>query len=174
MPGRSTTCRTCSSRWATCWTSQAPPSGSGTASSATTTPSTSARASARWPMRDLTNLSWPEAPFGAAQRPFGQDARLVAAVTFVCEAWGDRMVKGRGLAQMFDTQLDRTDVAVCLDPPLDQDNAPTDGLGLVERSLAIGLAAACRLGLLAWGGSFRVREAVAEAAWDLVDQADQA
>jgi len=221
-------------------------------------------------MRDLTNLSWPEAPFGAAQRPFGQDARLVAAVTFVWasaadggrmptgtavsylhvrrtgtlhigdtgysfgfratvvddqaevpelvtlsdralvrarrhavvlaghdldrdlerlpgwsqqrlagvtgvrEAWGDRMVKGRGLAQMFDTQLDRTDVAVCLDPPLDQDNAPTDGLGLVERSLAIGLAAACRLGLLAWGGSFRVREAVAEAAWDLVDQADQA
>lgn len=30
-------------------------------------------------MRDYTNLAWPEAPFGADQRPFGKPARILAA-----------------------------------------------------------------------------------------------
>ncbi len=222
-------------------------------------------------MRDLTNLSWPEAPFGGTQRPFGQSARLVVAMAFVWadsadggqmpvgtavsylhvrrtgtlgirdigytfgfranvvddraevpelvalvdralvrarrhavvlaghdldhdlerlpgwsqqrlpgvmgvrEAWRDRAVRGRGLAQMFDTKYDRSDMAADLHPPFEAHEAARSGdLGLVERSLSVGLIAACRLGLLAWDGSFRVRETVAEAAWDLVDQAGQA
>jgi hypothetical protein len=218
-------------------------------------------------MRDLTNLSWPEAPFGGAQRPFGQSARLVvsmafvwtdspdggqmpvgtavtylharrtgtltisdngyafgfratladglsdvpelvaladrtlvrarrhavvlaghgldgdiaglpnwsphrlAGVTGVREAWKDRAVQGRGLARMFDTMYDCTEVAARLDPPFTaQDAGSPDGLDLLAQSLGVGLTAACRLGLLGWHGSFRVRQAVADAAWDLVDQ----
>jgi len=219
-------------------------------------------------MRDLTNLSWPEAPFGGVQRPFGQSARLVVAVAFdwadsadggqmpvgtavsylhvrrtgtlairdigynfgfranvlddraevpelvaladralvrarrhavvltghdldhdlnrlptwsqqrlagvmgVREAWRNRAVRGRGLAQMFDTRYDHTHLSADLDPPFEAYEAAGSGdLGLVGRSLSIGLITACRLGLLGWDGTFRVLEVVAEAAWDLVDQA---
>lgn len=41
-------------------------------------------------MRDYTNLSWPEAPFGADQRPFGKPARILAAVTVEWAHDGDR------------------------------------------------------------------------------------
>jgi hypothetical protein len=220
-------------------------------------------------MRDLSNLSWPEAPFGGAQRPFGQAARLVTAVTFawamtnggpvpigtavsylhvrrtgmltisdvgysfgfrvtladdqvevpelvaladralvrarrqavvlaghdldrdlerlaiwspqrlagvtgVHDAWRDRAAKGRGLAQMFDTRYDRTEVTAWLDQPLNRQDGLPDGHDLLAQALSIGLTAACRLGLLCWSGSFRARETISYAAWDLVDQTDQA
>ncbi len=38
-------------------------------------------------MRDFTNLQWPEAPFGAEQRPFGKHTDMLAA--FAVE-WADR------------------------------------------------------------------------------------
>jgi hypothetical protein len=216
-------------------------------------------------MRDLTNLSWPEAPFGGAQRPFGRPARLICAVAFAWadtgdarqaltgtavsylhvrrtgaltitlsgyafgfratvvehedeveelvaladralvrarrhaavlaandlerdldglaswssqrlagvlgtrNAWHDRTAKGRGMAQMFDTKHDRTDVVAALDPPIASQRRQ-DARGLIERTLAIGLTAGRRLELLDWDGTFRVRDAVAEAAWDVVDQ----
>lgn len=33
-------------------------------------------------MREFTNLAWPETPFGAEQRPFGQHVDMLAACTF--------------------------------------------------------------------------------------------
>src|SRR6185437_17069287 len=41
-----------------------------------------AAASRPWPMRDLHNLDWPEAPFGADQRPFGKQAPTAAGFAF--------------------------------------------------------------------------------------------
>ncbi|MGH8903709.1 MAG: hypothetical protein ACRDYA_19060 [Egibacteraceae bacterium] len=44
-------------------------------------------------MRDHTNLCWPEAPFGADQRPFGKPARILVAVTveWACDDRGERL-----------------------------------------------------------------------------------
>lgn len=101
------------------------------------------------------------------------DQRLAGA-TGVYQAWSDRCVKSRGLATMFDTKHDCTDLHAALDPPFGHDeNARSGGLRLLERSLSIGLTAASRLGLLRWDGRFRVRAAVADAAWDLVEQSDK-
>lgn len=33
-------------------------------------------------MHDFTNLAWPEAPFGAEQRPFGKRSAILTAITF--------------------------------------------------------------------------------------------
>lgn len=38
-------------------------------------------------MRDFTNLGWPEAPFGADQRPFGRRSDMLAAFAF---EWANR------------------------------------------------------------------------------------
>lgn len=42
-------------------------------------------------MREYTNLAWPEAPFGADQRPFGKPTRILAAVTveWACDDRGE-------------------------------------------------------------------------------------
>jgi len=83
-----------------CCTSRCRRFGHGTGSSTTTSRSTSGRASAPWttrarpagsggsrPVREFTNLGWPETPFGAEQRPFGQHIDMLAACTF---EWTDQ------------------------------------------------------------------------------------
>jgi hypothetical protein len=42
-------------------------------------------------VREVTNLQWPEAPFGADQRPFGRHADLLAAFAL---QWADRPAAG--------------------------------------------------------------------------------
>lgn len=99
----------------------------------------------------------------------------------VSEAWADRANKERGITTMIDTVHD---VPGCDHPALDVSLDPLRVSGPVEpaaasalaaaslaRGLAIGLVAAVHAGRFRWSGTFPVRDAVANAAWDLLEPA---
>jgi hypothetical protein len=110
-------------------------------------------------------------------RLLDRSAAPLRGASGVIEAWGDRTVKGRGMARMVDTADEARATGAALDMTLAAQavalpTSPVDTAGLARavlaRALAIGLTAAVHAGRYHWEGTFRVVELVDRETWDLL------
>jgi hypothetical protein len=95
----------------------------------------------------------------------------------VLSAWANRAVKQRGTALMIDTALEASaagaELNMALDPVSERmPDCPACAADVARRALArclaVGLTGAVHAGRYTWEGTFRVRDAIDRAGWDVL------